>query len=53
LMVEFHRLRRKEGFTSARALQKAQLELLHDPDERLHQPSYWAPFILIGGHAEF
>ena len=53
LMVDFHRLRAKEGFSTARALQQAQLNMLRDPDERLHQPYYWAPFVLIGGYANF
>lgn len=53
LMVDFHKLRAKEGLSTARALQQAQLNMLNDPDERLHQPYYWAPFVLIGGYANF
>jgi len=53
LIVDFHKLRAKEGLPTARALQQAQLNMLHDPDDRLHQPYYWAPFVLIGGYASF
>jgi CHAT domain-containing protein/regulator of sirC expression with transglutaminase-like and TPR domain len=51
LMVNFHRLRTRGGFTTADALRKAQLDMLRD--ERLHHPYYWAPFVVIGGYANF
>jgi CHAT domain-containing protein/lipoprotein NlpI len=53
LMIKFHKLRRKQGLPVAKALQKAQLEMLEDPDRRLRDPYYWAPFVLIGGYASF
>lgn len=53
LMINFHRLRTRGGLTTADALRKAQLDMLHGPDQRLHRPYYWAPFALIGGYATF
>lgn len=53
LMIKFHRLRKEKGLPVAKALQKAQLEMLQDTDARLHDPYYWAPFVLIGGYADF
>src|SRR6185436_15838391 len=35
LMIKFHRLRNEQGFPVAKALQKAQLEMLQDADARL------------------
>ena len=53
LMINFHRLRKEQELPVAKALQKAQLEMLQDTDSRLHNPYYWAPFVLIGGYADF
>jgi CHAT domain-containing protein len=53
LMIDFHRLRTEQRLPIAKALQKAQLEMLQDSDRRLHNPYYWAPFVLIGGYAGF
>jgi CHAT domain-containing protein/Flp pilus assembly protein TadD len=51
-MINFHRLR-TEGLPVAKALQQAQRDMLKDSDNRLHDPYYWAPFVVIGGYAEF
>jgi CHAT domain-containing protein len=34
--------------TKARALRKAQLELLMESDSQYRHPFYWAPFVLVG-----
>jgi CHAT domain-containing protein len=48
LLVSFHEQYRK-GSDAAVALQHAQLELLHDNNDKLHQsPLTWAPFQLFG-----
>jgi CHAT domain-containing protein/cytochrome c-type biogenesis protein CcmH/NrfG len=53
LMIDFHRLRTRGGLTSAEALRRAQLAMLHGSEERQRRPYYWAPFTLIGGYATF
>jgi CHAT domain-containing protein len=52
-MINFHRRRVRERLPVAKALQLAQLDMLQDSDSRLHDPYYWAPFVLIGGYAAF
>jgi CHAT domain-containing protein len=47
IVVDFYRrLHDVPGISKARALQLAQIELLHDP--RYGHPCYWAPYLLIG-----
>lgn len=46
VMLQFYESFSKEGLTKAKALQQAQLSLLHDKD--LANPYYWAPFVLVG-----
>jgi len=47
LMEEFYsKLKNDPTATKARALQLAQLKLLHNP--RFEHPGYWAPYILVG-----
>jgi CHAT domain-containing protein/Tfp pilus assembly protein PilF len=52
LMLVFHRARKaaddhgNSGFGTARALQRAELQLLHDP--QFSHPFYWAGFIVMG-----
>ena len=47
LMAEFYtRLKNEPNITKARALQLAQLKLLHDP--RFDHPCYWAPYLIVG-----
>jgi CHAT domain-containing protein len=45
LMQAFYQQLRTPGVSRARALQLAQLELLHDP--QYAEPFFWAPFLLI------
>jgi CHAT domain-containing protein len=53
LMVNFHKYRRRESQSVTQALKHAQLEMLQDPDTRLHHPYYWAPFVVIGGFSSY
>ncbi len=46
LMPAFYRSLGHAGLSKGSALQKAQLNLLHDPE--LSHPYFWAPFILVG-----
>jgi len=52
LMLAFHRALRTanstnaSAFGAARALQRAELQLLHDP--KYAHPFYWAGFVLVG-----
>ena len=51
LMKNFHQYRKQNGLSTAKALQKAQLEMA--ADEQFSQPFYWASFAVFGGYAEF
>ena len=53
LMERFHRYRKRGDRSSAAALRQAQLDLIDDPHRRYSSPYYWAPFIIIGGYANF
>ena len=53
LMVDFHKLRRRDGFPTASALRRAQVGMLRSPHKSYRQPYHWAPFIAIGGHTKF
>jgi CHAT domain-containing protein len=53
LMVAFHRHRQLEHLPAVEALRLAQLEMLTNDDPRYARPYYWAPFVIIGGYAEF
>jgi CHAT domain-containing protein len=46
LMVRFYQGLTTEGLGKAKALQKAQLELLRNKPTA--HPFYWAPFVLVG-----
>jgi CHAT domain-containing protein len=48
VMLQFYEGFSHQGLTKAKALQQAQLALLHDKD--LANPYYWAPFILVGNN---
>jgi CHAT domain-containing protein len=52
LMVNFHRYRKRKGYTTIEALQRAQLDMLNGPRQLYRQPYYWASFNLIGGYAD-
>jgi CHAT domain-containing protein len=45
LMTTFYQQLKEPGMSRARALQRAQLALLHDP--QYADPFFWAPFLLI------
>lgn len=53
LMVKFHRNRRLKTLPTIKALQQAQIEMLRTPDGHYSKPYYWAPFIVIGGYAQY
>lgn len=53
LMVSFHRHRTRDHLSTAEALRRAQLELLHSGDPRYRQPYYWAAFTATGGYTEY
>jgi CHAT domain-containing protein len=53
LMTQFHRHRKEEKRHTADALQRAQLDMLHDQDERMRHPYYWAAFTVTGRYARF
>ncbi|HXU38422.1 MAG TPA: CHAT domain-containing tetratricopeptide repeat protein [Blastocatellia bacterium] len=53
LMVNFHRYRKSENPITARALRRAQLDMIAGPDRHFAEPRSWASFIVIGGYAEF
>ena len=46
LITDFYEDLKKPDVSKAKALQKAQLELLND--RRYDHPGYWSPFLLIG-----
>ena len=53
LMIEFHRLRKREGQSTVEALRAAQLKLIDGPNSDYRDPYFWAPFTVIGGYATF
>ncbi len=53
LMISFHKYRKQGGWSSAAALRQAQLDMIDDPQRRYNSPYYWAPFITVGGYANF
>lgn len=53
LMVNFHRLRKFGGRPTVAALREAQLAFVYGADKRYKRPYYWAPFVVIGGYAEY
>jgi CHAT domain-containing protein/tetratricopeptide (TPR) repeat protein len=53
LMINFHKHRKIEGSDAADALRNAQTDMLHGASERFRAPYYWAPFIAIGGYAQY
>lgn len=52
LMISFHRYR-KSGFDTVESLRKAQVDMLHGPDEAYRSPYYWAAFLGVGGYVEY
>jgi CHAT domain-containing protein len=53
LMTAFHRLRALDGLSTAEALRRSQLQIATNRDSSCRAPFYWAPFVTIGGYAEF
>jgi CHAT domain-containing protein len=53
LMIEFHRLRRQNHFSSAEALRGAQLHMLRQENTSHRNAYYWASFSLIGGYSDY
>jgi CHAT domain-containing protein len=53
LMVNFHKHRKLDRLWTAEALNRAQQEMLENPEKRYRQPYYWAPFVAIGGYTRF
>lgn len=55
LMSEMHRFRKRggEGFSTAKALRRAQLGMISAAQGRYEHPYYWAGFAAIGGNADF
>ncbi|HWS87596.1 MAG TPA: CHAT domain-containing protein [Pyrinomonadaceae bacterium] len=53
LMVDFHKLRRGGGISTAAALRRAQVGMFRGPRKSYRQPYHWASFIAIGGHTQF
>ncbi len=58
LMTDFHRYRKfgafeGEGPRTVEALRQAQLEMANGPEPRYQHPYYWAPFVAIGGYANY
>jgi CHAT domain-containing protein len=48
LMINLHKIR-KQGFSTAEALRRAQLEMLGSSQTRLRHPYYWSAFSVLGG----
>jgi CHAT domain-containing protein len=53
LMIAFHRHRKRDFLSAARALRQAQLDMLARPEPDMRNPHTWAAFVTIGGFAEF
>lgn len=51
LMKKFHFYRKIRNLSTVAALQKAQLEMLDNPN--FNQPYFWAGFLTLGGYAQF
>ena len=53
LMISFHKHRKQDHVSTVEALQRAQLDVLHNQQPNLPQNYGWAAFVIIGGYAEF
>jgi CHAT domain-containing protein len=53
LMVRFHRYRKTGNLSTARALRRAQLDMLEGDFTSYRDPYYWAGFLTFGGYAQF
>jgi CHAT domain-containing protein len=52
-MISFHKHRKQDHVSTVEALQRAQLDVLHNQQPNLPQNYGWAAFVTIGGYAEF
>ena len=48
LMIDFHKIR-KQGFSTAEALRRAQLDMPGRSQSRFRHPYYWSAFSVMGG----
>ena len=54
LMINFHRLRKRESRVSAEALRQAQVQMLRfHPNPAYHHPYYWGSFVQTGGYSNY
>jgi CHAT domain-containing protein len=53
LMISFHKHRKQSHLSTAEALRRAQLEILHNQQSNLPKNYGWAAFVVIGGYASF
>jgi CHAT domain-containing protein len=53
LMIDFHKHRKTEGLRTTEALRRAQRDMIAGDFENHRSPYYWAPFVTVGGYAEF
>lgn len=53
LMINFHRLRKRQGMATADALREAQAQMLKGTDGLYRHPYYWASFVTVGGYSQF
>ena len=54
LMINFHRLRKRENRVSAEALRQAQVQMLKfSPNPAYHHPYYWGSFVQTGGYSNY
>lgn len=52
LIIRFH-WHRRAGLSTAEALRRAQVEMLHGSDEAYRAPFYWAAFLCVGGYTDY
>ncbi len=53
LMKKFHFYRKTRNLSTVAALQKAQMEMLDNPNSNFNQPYFWAGFLTLGGYARY
>jgi CHAT domain-containing protein len=53
LMKNFHRYRVQGKLSTAKALRKAQLDMLSDAQGEFNSPYFWSAFSVYGGYASF
>ena len=53
LMIEFHRLRKRNALSTAQALRAAQMQMLRNGNASYRSPYYWASFSVTGGYSDY